>query len=36
MTKDEEAKILDELGIEKSPSIGKCGTLVECLILILK
>jgi len=26
MTKDEEQKILDELGIEKSPMIGKCGT----------
>ena len=26
MTKDEELKILDELGIEKAPMIGKCGT----------
>ena len=26
MTEDEEVKILDELGIEKSPMIGRCGT----------
>jgi len=26
MAKDEEQEILNELGIEKSPMIGKCGT----------
>lgn len=26
MTKEEEQQILDELGIEKSPMLGKCGT----------
>jgi len=26
MTKEEEQEILDELGIEKSPILGKCGT----------
>ena len=26
MTNEEEKQILDELGIEKSPMLGKCGT----------
>lgn len=26
MTKEEEQQILDDLGIEKSPMFGKCGT----------